>query len=131
MVMPECPTSRDASSTWDVPRLYSPCQLPGALSVCYKPYMRKWMSDRLKRRKKAKDKESKPTEPAQAPLQPSYFGSETAPAEAARAPEPEPEVSDDLGLIEAPEPEQAAVAGDTTSPSGARQGGQRPRRRRT
>ena len=93
--------------------------------------MRKWMSDRLKRRKKAKDKESKPPEPAQAPLQPAYFGAETAPVEAARAPEPEPEVSDDSGLIEAPEPEQAAVAGDTTSPSGARQGGQRPRRRRT
>jgi predicted kinase len=93
--------------------------------------MRKWMSDRLKRRKKAKDKESKPTEPAQAPLQPAYFGAETAPAEPARVPEPEPEGSDDSGLIEAPEPEQAAVAGDTTSPSKARQGGQRPRRRRT
>jgi len=90
------------------------------------------MSDRLKRRKKAKDKESKPSEPAQAPLQPAYFDSATAPDEPTRAPEPEPEVSDDSGLIEAPEPEQAAIAAETASPSEARQGGQqRVRRRRT
>src|SRR5215475_9191698 len=94
--------------------------------------MRKWMSDRLKRRKKTKDKESKPAEPAQAPLQPAYFDAEKAPAEPAQAPEPETEMSDDSGLIEAPEPEQAAIAAESASPSEARQGGQqRPRRRRT
>src|SRR5215475_15166362 len=94
--------------------------------------MRKWMSDRLKRRKKVKDKESKPSEPAQVPLQPAYFDAETAPPEPARAPEPEPNVSDDSGLIEAPEPEQAPTAADTASPNKARQAGQqRPRRRRT
>jgi predicted kinase len=98
-----------------------------ARSVCYKPYMRKWMSDRLKRRKKPK--ESKPSEPAQAPLQPAYFDAEAAPAESAKATEPEP--SDDSGLVEVPEPERAAVAEDT-APVEARQGGQqRPRRRRT
>jgi predicted kinase len=98
-----------------------------ARSVCYKPYMRKWMSDRLKRRKKPK--ESKPSEPGQAPLQPAYFDAEAARAEPAKATEPEP--SDDSGLIEVPEPERAAVAEDT-APVAARPGGQqRPRRRRT
>jgi predicted kinase len=89
--------------------------------------MRKWMSDRLKRRKKPK--ESKPSEPAQAPLQPAYFDAETAPAEPVKATEPEP--SYDSGLIEVPEPELAAIAEDT-APVETRQGGQqRPRRRRT
>jgi predicted kinase len=102
------------------------------VSVCYKPYMRKWMSDRLKRRKKTKEKESKPAEPAQAPLQPAYFDAESAAAEPAKAQEPEAEVSDDSGLIEAPEPEQAATAADAAVPSETRQGSQqRPRRRRT
>jgi predicted kinase len=91
--------------------------------------MRKWMSDRLKRRKKPK--ESKPSEPAQAPLQPAYFDAEAAPAESSKA--SESEVGDDSGLIEAPEPERAAVAEETAAPE-VRQGGggqQRPRRRRT
>ena len=40
--------------------------------------MRKWMSERLKRRKKPQ--ESKPSEPAQTPLQPAYFDAQEAPA---------------------------------------------------
>jgi predicted kinase len=100
--------------------------------MCYKPYMRKWMSDRLKRRKKTKEskpKESKPGESAQAPLQPAYFDAETAPVEPAASPIPEPEA--DSGLLEVPEPEQAAV-GSHSGASDAPQGGQqRPRRRRT
>jgi predicted kinase len=105
--------------------------LPTAVSVCYKPYMRKWMSDRLKRRKKTKEKEPKPNEPAQAPLQPAYFDAESAPAQSAGAPEPEPAVSDDSGLLEAPEPEQA-VGVANASATGAHSGSQqRPRRRRT
>jgi predicted kinase len=100
-----------------------------AASVCYKPYMRKWMSDRLKRRKKPK--ESKPSEPTQAPLQPAYFDAEAAPAESSKA--SEPEVSDESGLIEAPEPKRAAVAEETAVPEVRQAGGgqQRPRRRRT
>jgi predicted kinase len=40
--------------------------------MCYKPYMRKWMRDKLKRRKKsAEETASQP-----APLQPAYFESE-------------------------------------------------------
>ena len=69
-------------------------KLPAARRLCYKPYMRKWMRDRLKRRKKPE--ETKPAEPGQAPLQPAYFDSSETPAaepeaamEAAAAPPPE------------------------------------------
>src|SRR5215831_7228219 len=40
--------------------------------LCYKPNMRKWMRDRLRRRKK----DSAETEKKPAPLQPAYFGEE-------------------------------------------------------
>jgi predicted kinase len=64
--------------------------------VCYKRYMRKWMRERMKRRKKGDD--GKPQEKANAPvpLQPKYFESEPA-SSASEAPavefqpEPEPE----------------------------------------
>jgi predicted kinase len=59
--------------------------------------MRKWMSDRLKRRKKGGEKKSAEKASAPAPLQPKYFENESAepeaqPAivEAAPAPEPTP-----------------------------------------
>jgi predicted kinase len=42
--------------------------------VCYKPEMRKWMSDRLKRRKKEPEKAG--GEAAQAPLQPAFYDTE-------------------------------------------------------
>jgi predicted kinase len=93
--------------------------------------MRKWMSDRLKRRKKTK--EAKPSEPAQAPLQPAYFEADTAPAEPARSDEAEPEA--DSGSQETAEPEQAAASRSTANvaPAGNQEQGspQRPRRRRT
>ena len=44
--------------------------LPATLLVCYKPCMRKWMRDRLKRKKKTDDAK---TESGPAPLQPAYF----------------------------------------------------------
>jgi predicted kinase len=44
--------------------------------VCYKPEMRKWMSERLKRRKKEPQKAG--SEPAQAPLQPAFYDTEPA-----------------------------------------------------
>jgi predicted kinase len=44
--------------------------------VCYKPEMRKWMSERLKRRKKEPEKAG--TEAAQAPLQPAFYDTEPA-----------------------------------------------------
>jgi predicted kinase len=47
--------------------------------VCYKPEMRKWMSERLKRRKKEPEKAG--AEPGQAPLQPAFYDNEPAHAE--------------------------------------------------
>ena len=94
--------------------------------------MRKWMSDRLKRRKKTKEskpKESKPGEPTQAPLQPAYFDAESAPPEPASLPDPEPDV--DSGLLEVPEPEQAALASQPNASVAPQGSQQRPRRRRT
>lgn len=44
------------------------------LKVCYKPEMRKWMSERLKRRKKGTEKAA--NEPAPAPLQPAFYDNE-------------------------------------------------------
>jgi predicted kinase len=108
-------------------RFETPSALPPAPSMCYKPYMRKWMSDRLKRRKKTK--ESKPAEPPQAPLQPAYFDAEAAPAGPVSSPTPEPEA--DSGLVEVPEPEQAATASRPSSGDAPQGGQQRPRRRRT
>ena len=61
-----------------------PLTLPATPSLCYKPSMRKWMSERLKRRKKAPEKP--PAEAAQAPLQPKYFDAH----ESGAAPEAEP-----------------------------------------
>ena len=52
--------------------------------LCYKPGMRKWMRDRMKRRNKGKqDLPAKGAEPAQAPLQPTFLDRE-APAGQAR-----------------------------------------------
>jgi predicted kinase len=60
-----------------------PLTLPATPSLCYKPSMRKWMSERLKRRKKAPEKP--PAEATQAPLQPKYFDAQ----ESGAAPEAE------------------------------------------
>jgi predicted kinase len=61
--------------------------------VCYKPHMRKWIGERLKRRKK-KSEESK-SEPQAAPLQPAYF-------DAAEPPQPSPPEEKEPELKEEP-----------------------------
>jgi predicted kinase len=93
--------------------------------VCYKPVMRKWMRERLKRRKQKKQ-EQPPTEVAsQEPLQPAYF-------EAGAAPEPEISESDAQSQPERPrEPEPIESApGDRPSRQQTGQGDSRRRRRR-
>jgi predicted kinase len=77
--------------------------LPATLLVCYKPCMRKWMRDRLKRKKKTDDTK---TESGPAPLQPAYFdaGKEPAPNSmppSSRREEPSPQKST---AAESPEP---------------------------
>jgi predicted kinase len=86
--------------------------------------MRKWMSDRLKRRKKSQ--EAKPSEPAQAPLQPAYFDADSAPTESGG-----PEATPEPGLQETPEAEVAPVAARGSDREPAQRTQERPRRRRT
>jgi predicted kinase len=97
-------------------------ELPATVRMCYKPYMRKWMREKLKRRKKSSEEAG--TQPA--PLQPAYFEPETKAAEPS-APAP----------VELPREEPAIpVARDTSTRSQPDQGGAatrenaRPRRRR-
>ena len=91
--------------------------------------MRKWMSERLKRRKKT-TKEAKPGEPAQAPLQPAYFDAATAPVEQVASSDPEPDTdSGPPETSDAPQVEAAEPA--TASEMPQRSGQQRPRRRKT
>jgi len=97
--------------------------------MCYKPYMRKWMRDRLKRRKK--NTEETAAQPA--PLQPAYFEAEPQAAEPQQV-EAEPVVETDPS-DGAPEPSETEPSGVETTRS-SRQAGQsasqprRPRRRR-
>jgi predicted kinase len=91
--------------------------------------MRKWMSDRLKRRKK--NPAPKSSEPAQAPLQPAYFDAGATPAEPSKEAQPEAEPEADSGLLEIPEPDEASVAAQRPDDAAAPSGQQRPRRRKT
>jgi predicted kinase len=82
--------------------------------VCYKPEMRKWMSERLKRRKKEPEKAG--AEPAQAPLQPAFYDTEPAHAEPIAevkqaAAEPQPEPAQEMPSHEQP-PAEPRQAGD-------------------
>ena len=69
--------------------------------MCYKPEMRKWMSERLKRRKKETAKAGAEASPA--PLQPAFYDAEpTKPAEVAAAPL-HPEAAQEMQAVE-PQP---------------------------
>ena len=92
--------------------------------MCYKPYMRKWMREKLNRRKKSTEE----TKAQPAPLQPAYFEPETH--------QPEPEVREAEPAQAQPET-PAAPASDTESTGTTAAAGQqgsgemrRPRRRR-
>jgi predicted kinase len=95
--------------------------------------MRKWMSDRLKRRKKAPQKAAGEAGPA--PLQPKYFDAEAAPSSS--APDISPDVTNDAPRdesqpAEAPESAEPASASHDAQPSGdgdARRGKRRRRGR--
>lgn len=86
--------------------------------MCYKPEMRKWMSERLKRRKKPPEKAG--TEPA--PLQPAFYDTESA------QPDPTPELSQPT----APplQPEAASVTQAVESRPGGNGDAAKRRRRR-
>jgi predicted kinase len=100
--------------------------LPPGICLCYKAYMRKWMRERMKRRKKPESTPGSESKPV--PLQPAYFEAGAAPAEPAEQTEPEPESA----LRPAEEPEEAGDAdGNRAEPvPAAEASGEQPRRRR-
>src|ERR1700739_7852 len=106
------------------PGATGPRLLPDA-RVCYKRYMRKWMRDRLKRRKPGGEGQAaeRAKAPAPAPLRPDFY-SEPPVAAAAPVVEFQPEVVPEE-LPEAPEPApESPVANAHPQPS------VRPSRRR-
>ncbi len=110
-------------------------RLPVHTPVCYKRYMRKWMSNRLKGRKKAP---KSPGEQAKAPepLQPKYFESDVSeqPEPASDAPrsvepqraEKQPEVEPDVR----PDVREEVASSGSTGDAGSEDGGRPTRRRR-
>jgi predicted kinase len=92
--------------------------------MCYKPYMRKWMREKLKRRKKTVEE----TAAQPAPLQPAYF--EPEPQE--QQPEVQEPKAPEAGRKEpAEEAAETGNGGETASPGQPLSGQmRRPRRRR-
>ena len=99
--------------------------MPNTTQVCYKPVMRKWMRDRLKRRKQKTQEQPQASDSVQEPLQPAYFEAEAAPEPEISQPEtqlqPEPSTE--------PETMQPAPA-DRPSAQPTGQAASRRRRRR-
>jgi predicted kinase len=94
--------------------------------VCYKPSMRKWMRERMRRRKKPSSTEPKE---APAPLQPAYFEDQAARQEQEPTVEPsEPELAE---VAARPQTEETTEAGAAkTAPRRRRRRGGRGRGRR-
>ena len=102
--------------------------------------MRKWMKDRLQRRKKKAPEQG--SQPAPPPLQPAYFDAEQAPSPVSEAsdfetrrPEPSQRASEEAVLNDAdveaqPVREESAAGTAPSRPSAARGEGQRGRGRR-
>src|SRR5262244_1144717 len=90
------------------------------------PYMRKWMRERLQRRKKPQ--ETKSSEPAQAPLQPAYFEGDTSSAPTIEPEETQPGVASAAPVAEAPAEVPVLETGNPET-AGSRSP-TRPRRRR-
>lgn len=106
-------------------------RLPTTSPMCYKPYMRKWMRDRLKRRKK--NTEETAAQPA--PLQPAYFEPESAAAEPRQAADETPVEQTEPAEAEAEpsateSPEAATGAGNALPLRPSNGQTRRPRRRR-
>ena len=108
-------------------------RLPPHRAVCYKRYMRKWMSDRLKRRKKGGEVAAKEKANAPEPLQPKYFesgvGDQQPSAEPVRAAEARPETQADFKLVSRPRVVEAEPSVEAT-PAVAGETRTRPARRR-
>jgi len=95
--------------------------------VCYKPDMRKWMRERLKRRKKEPEKAG--AEPAPAPLQPAFY--DTGPAREEPQPEESRSAAAEPELLEPQTmPGRQSPAAPQTVSQVQRGNGEAPRRRR-
>lgn len=99
--------------------------MPQGTPVCYKPSMRKWMRERLQRRKKKQEQKAS-AETTPAPLQPVYYDTTEPPGQESVTHQPE--------LESQPETDQAAAepeASEVTQQSGSVQANEgRPKRRR-
>src|ERR1700692_204258 len=97
-------------------------RLPRPTPVCYKRYMRKWMSERLKRRKKPGDTPVKDGTKAPEPLQPRFYDDEpTAAREVPTTPVASTRRSPRVEQVQAPvleSPQASAPIGETSSLSG-------------
>jgi predicted kinase len=92
--------------------------------------MRKWMSERLKRRKKPPEKAAA-SEAAAVPLQPKYFETESAPASPLEVPEVEPQLVEPIEPVEMPPPSSTMPATSVQPQSQANgEAARRSRRRR-
>jgi predicted kinase len=90
--------------------------------VCYKPCMRKWMRERLQRRKKNQEQKA-PAESAPAPLQPAFYDA-AEPAATEAEPQSDPESPPSLEEVSAPEAPAPPQSGHAEPNEG------RPKRRR-
>jgi len=98
--------------------------LPRSARVCYKPCMRKWMRERLQRRKKTQEQKP-PAEATPAPLQPAYYdAAESTPSE----PEPQSELETQLPVEDVAPPEVSSAAAASSGQADPNEG--RPKRRR-
>ena len=80
--------------------------------VCYKRYMRKWMTERLKRRKKTGEGASKEAAKAQEPLQPRFYDNEPAAPQETQSEAAVPEA-----VAEAPATESRRPSRSRTAPA--------------
>lgn len=102
--------------------------------MCYKPCMRKWMRERMKRRKKSPAETEQPVQGTEAPLQPAYFEAEEGPLDKTESAGTETEPAQ----IEEPtseppfttEAEGENIPPNTATRSAATASGPRRRRRR-
>jgi predicted kinase len=86
--------------------------------VCYKPFMRKWMRERMKRRKPKAQEQSASSDPGQTPLQPAYFEEPAASEEEAIAEPPAaPQEQANPESVEAADPQPERGRGTSEGPA--------------
>ena len=98
--------------------------------MCYKPCMRKWMRERMKRRKKPPAETEQPVQATEAPLQPAYFEAQERPPDRTESAEIEREHIEEPSSEPAIAPVTAEKPPRTSTKSAGEASGPRRRRRR-